>query len=255
MLFYNKDFDIFHELEVNGRQVNTDDDNAPTDYTAGNDAGAETTPAPADDTPESNPEDYTVPDEGEGEESAGTDPAEGDDQPAEGEDNPPEDYTDDEGGGDEGVDDMGGGEEGENDMGGEEGGDTGEDTGGDNYDTTDSGGDNEIQDLEKDVFSDLSDEQMAIKDRELKSNFSNMYDIIIDMEERINDISKDANMIKPLEFVSNKLSELSDQVSDYLSYTYSTRTYTENMINYNTFISIIEQINEILEQIRLPNAK
>lgn len=230
MLFYENNFNILHELEVNGAQADTNNE-APTDYTAGDDAGAETTSAPTDDTPESNPEDYTVPDEGE--DSAGTDPAEGDDQPAEGENNPPEDYTDDTGDGEE------------TDPEGEDNIETDTDGGDYNNDS----GNNEIQDLEKDVFSDLSDEQMAIKDRELKSNFSRMYDIIIDIKERINDISKDANMIKSLEFAANTLSELSDQVSDYLSYTYETKSYTENMINYSMFLSVIEQINEILDNI------
>ena len=312
------------ELTVNGQQINNeDDDNAPTDYTAGgDDEGAETTPLPADDTPEDTetptdytadtgddagggadtpenaPEDYTVPDEGEGNNppqgdiandpapaTTGTDmadaapaettgegeespadyttdtgggdaPAEGDaggdqggDAPMEGE-GTPEDYTSGEGGGGEeegapaeggeGDPNAGGGEAPADDAGG---GDTG---GG-------SEADDEIGELEDDVLGDLSDQQMDIKNKELKTNFANMYDAIIDIEERINDIAKDASMIKPLEFVSNKLSDLSDQVSDYLSYTYPTKSYTENMVMYRMFLNVLSQINDIISTIRPEN--
>lgn len=278
-LFIKRTSNIFHELQVNGQPANTDDDDAPVDYTAGDDEGAEDTGAPANDTPEDNPtdapEDYTVPDEGE--ESAGTDVTAGDAQPADanmgGGEEAPTDYTAE----DTGGDDMGGGDEGTNptDMEGTvntsgEGGDpptdytddagggdtgSGEDMGGGEPAGDTTGGDDEIDQLEDDILGDLSDEQMAIKDKELKTNFSNLYDVIIDIEERINNVSKDANMIKPMEFISNKLSDLSTQVSDYLSYTYETKSYTENMVMYRTFLAILEQINTLLDNIKSNGAK
>lgn len=311
------------ELTINGQQQDTDED-GPTDYTAGgDDEGAEETPPPADDNPEDNPtdapEDYTVPDEGEGDNppgdatatvandpapaDAGTDaadaaptdytadtgdtggdtggdpapadtggepaPAEGGDTggdapPAEGDtdmggEGAPEDYT---GGGGEGGDPgaaeggedapaEGGGDPGAGGNPGAEGGDdTGGDMGGDTGGDTGGGGDDEVEDLEKDVFGDLTDQQMDIKNKELKTNFINLYDTISDIEERINDISKDAEMIKPLEFVSNKLADLAQQVSDYLSYTYPTKSYTENTVMYRLFLNVLNQINDILSTIR-----
>lgn len=292
-LFIKRSSEIFNELQINGRQADTDENDTPVDYTT-DDEGSEDTGAPADDTPEDAPEDYTVPDEGEV--SAGTDASAGDTQPADmdttgGEEGTPIDYTadtdtgDDVGGGDEGTNptdmegtaNMGGEEEppadytddaGSGDTGGDEGGENVDDVGGDTGggdegsgegDTTggDTGGgegDDEIDQLEDDILGDLSDEQMMIKDKELKTNFSNLYDVIIDIEERINNVSKDADMIKPMEFISNKLSDLSTQVSDYLSYTYETKSYTENMVMYRMFLTVLEQINSILDNIRPNNS-
>lgn len=242
------------------------------------------------DNPTDTPEDYTVPDEGEGDNppgdatatvandpapaDAGTDAADaaptdytadtgdtgGDAPPDEGDTNmggegAPEDYT---GGGGEGGDPgaaeggegapaEGGGDPGAG--GGDPGAEGGDDTGGDMGGDT-GGGDDEVEDLEKDVFGDLTDQQMDIKNKELKTNFINLYDAISDIEERINDISKDADMIKPLEFVSNKLADLAQQVSDYLSYTYLTKSYTENTVMYRLFLNVLNQINDILTTIR-----
>ena len=298
MLFINetninpayKSLNILTELKVNGQEQESDDNEAPVDYTADTDEGAEETPPPVDDTPESAPEDYTVPDEDErgdmndtatanaqsdttaGGDDSATDPAadtgtqedpdagtdtsggddtgggEGDDVSGEGGE-PPTDYTSDEGGGGgEGGDMEGGGRE------PAEGGDAGgETTGGVNTSGGESEEDNKIRDLEGEIFGDLSNAQMAIKEKELKNNFSNLYDAVIDIEERVNNISKDAAMIKPLEFISHKMSKLSDQISDYLSYTYETKSYTENMIMYNTFLDILNQINSILDTIRPEN--
>ena len=315
----------FQEVLINGQNPQEDDEdpnNTPTDYTAGDDEGAETTPAPdnppnptpePDDTnPEDNPEDYTVPDD-DGEtppsgnaatdarantqegidnqptdytaDTAGAEPAAaetpadtggdtastdaGTDQGAgetgEGtEGNQPADYTagggDPEGGG--GDQDTAGGDPGN--AGGDPGtggggaeGDMGDDAGGDDYGDDSSSGDSydsQIEDLEKEIFSDLSEPQMDIRNKELKKNFSALYDMINDIIERINDISKDSDIIKPLEFVTLKLGDLANHVSDYLVYTFSTKSYTENMINYKLFLTAVHQINDILSKIK-PDGK
>lgn len=305
---------LFTELQVNGQTVDTDDDdnNTPTDYTSGDDEGATTTTPPVDDTPESNPEDYTVPDEDEpGTDDQGNQPADptataatdttpadagdmggggegtapadytagdtagggdtgggddmggGDNTPPEGGDmgggddmggegTPPTDYTGAEGGGGEGGAEGGGG--GEGDMGGGDagGGDIAaapaDTRGGDTTDTS-SGGDDEIKELQDDLFDSLTDEQIAIKDKELKNNFIDLYDTIEVTCNRVNDISKSTTMIKPLEFIAEKLNDLSDQVHDYLSYTYKTKTYPENMIMFNMFMHSLSTVNDMLSSI------
>lgn len=344
MLLFYDDYDrhSFQEVLINGREPDQDDNERPTDYTAEEDdntqdtgetpAAAEppaNTPAEDNTNPVDNPEDYTVPDDAEGDNppggggaatdntpntregmgaattdytaadtggtpdttaaptpaaaepagapdtgadagadsNAGADPgAGGEGEGMEGE-GAPTDYT--AGGGDEGAEgaeggdpNAGGGEgmeggegtEGGGDMGGgaEGGGDEG---GYDDYGSDDSSGgdgsgyDQQIQDLEKDIYADLNEPQMDIRNRELKQNFVNLYNMIGDISERINDISKDTASIKPLEFVASKLNKLSDTVSDYLTTTFSTKSYMENEINYNLFLKTIEDINAILASI------
>ena len=111
------------------------------------------------------------------------------------------------------------------------------------------GYDQQIQDLDKDLYADLTEPQMDIRNKELKRNFASLYDMIQDIIERINDISKDTASVKPLEFVSTKLNDLADNVSDYLVYTYSTKSYTENEINYNLFLAAVHQINDVIAKI------
>ena len=323
------------EVDINGQPANQDDDDAPTDYTAGDDAGAEDTGAPADDAtapnpnpaapqaaqqddtnPTDNPEDYTLPDtEDQGDEppgggmdtrmntpapaaapatgegggdatptdytaggdtggdmggdaggDMGGDPGAGGDAGAEGGEGAPTDYTagGDAGGGEggdpgAGGDPAAGGAEGGGDPGAEGGDDAGGDMGGDDDAGSDDMGDDsgssgdgydqQIQDLDKDLYADLTEPQMDIRNKELKRNFASLYDMIQDIIERINDISKDTASVKPLEFVSTKLNDLADNVSDYLVYTYSTKSYTENEINYNLFLAAVHQINDVIAKI------
>lgn len=321
------------EVDINGQPANQDDDDAPTDYTAGDDAGAEDTGAPADDAaapnpnpaapqaaqqddtnPTDNPEDYTLPDtEDQGDEppgggmdtrmntpapaaapatgegggdtaptdytaggdtggdmggdaggDMGGDPGAGGDTGAEGGEGAPTDYTagGDAGGGEGGDPGAGGdpaaggaegggdpGSEGGDDAGGDMGGDAGSDDMGDDSGSSGDGYDQQIQDLDKDLYADLTEPQMDIRNKELKRNFASLYDMIQDIIERINDISKDTASVKPLEFVSTKLNDLADNVSDYLVYTYSTKSYTENEINYNLFLAAVHQINDVIAKI------
>lgn len=323
------------EVDINGQPANQDDDDAPTDYTAGDDAGAEDTGTPADDAaapnpnpaapqaaqqddtnPTDNPEDYTLPDtedqgdeppgggmdtrmntpapaaapatgEGSGDAAPtdytaggdtggdmggdaggdmGGDPGAGGDAGAEGGEGAPTDYTagGDAGGGEggdpgAGGDPAAGGAEGGGDPGAEGGDDAGGDMGsgddagsddmGDNSGSSGDGYDQQIQDLDKDLYADLTEPQMDIRNKELKRNFASLYDMIQDIIERINDISKDTASVKPLEFVSTKLNDLADNVSDYLVYTYSTKSYTENEINYNLFLAAVHQINDVIAKI------
>lgn len=327
------------EVDINGQPANNqDDDDAPTDYTAGDDEGAEDTGAPADDTPEpnpnpaapaqddtnptDNPEDYTLPDNedqgdeppggaegtagaatadytanaggatggdaapaatdaggggdiggdmgggaeagdtggGEGTADAGTTDytaGGGGDAPAEGGDPGTGGGDPAVGGGDPGGGAEGGGDpgaEGGDDMGGDAGGDTGADDMGDDSGSSGDGYDQQIQDLEKDIYEDLTEPQMDIRNKELKRNFASLYDLINDIIERINDMSKDTASVKPLEFVCIKLNDLAERVSDYLINTYSTKSYTENEINYNLFLVAAHQINDILAKIRPENS-
>lgn len=96
----------------------------------------------------------------------------------------------------------------------------------------------------------MTDPQIDIRNKELKKNFSDMYDMINDVIDRINDISKDADMLKPMEFISNNLADLNDRISDYLNYTFATKPYTENLVNYRIFMATLVQINDMLSQIK-----
>ena len=249
-IFYNPYFNIpnrnlFTEIEATRPENNPDNATNNTDYTEDDQQEENRN----DDNPADAPEDYTVPDEGE------------DQTPEEGDNNPPEEGTqatggdpvDDEqydtGGGDEGGGNEGGGE----DAGGEgqeEGEDYTDDSGGDDdYGDESEPSDDEVKRLEDEIFSNYNADQLAIMNTDLKKNFNRLFVMLDDLVDHINDIPKIAEHIELIEFVSNKLAELRDMVSDYLYKTYKTKSYTENRIAYNKFLLTVKQINAIISKI------
>lgn len=259
---------IFNEAAPDPDQDQTSEDNSTTDYTQEQDDDTADNPADA-------PEDYTVPDEGE------------DQTASEADQNPPEEGTEgggdpvadesygDEGGGDAGGGDMGGGDAGGGgDMGGgdagggdsgegtedytdggeggegdPEGGEGGDDYGGDDgYDSPEKS-DDEIKQLEDEIFSKFTSDQITIMNKDLKSNFNKLFVNLDDLVDRINDVPKVMDYIDTIEFVSNKLSELRDMLSDYLYNTYDTKSYTENSIAYKRFVILANQIADLIGKI------
>ena len=249
-IFYNPYFNIpnrnlFTEIEATRPENNPDNATNNTDYTEDDQQEENRN----DDNPADAPEDYTVPDEGE------------DQTPEEGDNNPPEEGTQATGGDpvddeqyDTGSGDEGGGNEGGGGDAGEEGQEEGEDYtndsgGDDDYGDESEPSDDEVKRLEDEIFSNYNADQLAIMNTDLKKNFNRLFVMLDDLVDHINDIPKVAEHIELIEFVSNKLAELRDMVSDYLYKTYKTKSYTENRIAYNKFLLTVKQINAIISKI------
>ena len=231
----------FNEIEVSHSQ---------TPQQPENDEDQQNPPADTDN-PVDAPEDYTVPDEGE------------EQAPEEADQNPPDEGTEATGGdpvADEQYGDEGGGGAGGGDAGGEEGTeggetedytdeDAGDDAGGGEDYADDGIPDDEVKQLEDEIFSNYSAEQISIMNTNLKKDFNKLFMMLDDLVDHINDIPKITEHIRIIEFASNKLSELRDMVSDYLYRTYNTKSYTENKIAYNRFLITVKQINAIISKI------
>ena len=239
-LFFNYDF-----LKERTTLLEGNDDDQATDYTADTGGGDNAGAGGGDDSPT----DYTVPDDdgNAGDNNDQTQAADDGNEDA-------TDYTDDGGnGGDDGT----GMDDGTGDT-GDGGGDTGDgtDDGGgddnsDDYNSDDSGGDpdNPIKDLEKEIFDQLSPEQMGIKVKELKRRYLLLYDNIGNISDRINDIPKQSDTSKTISFITHKLDDTAILVSDYVNYTFDTKTYVENEINYRKFFAIVSAINSMLAEL------
>ena len=122
-------------------------------------------------------------------------------------------------------------------------------------DDSGSEGDNELQSLENDLFKDITPEQMNIKILELKKQYLEVYSTITDVLTRTNKIQKTTQNIKVLEFIINKLIELKDIVQFYLSNTFDTKTYMENMVNYQQYLVTLNTINRLLKEINVKKGK
>ena len=189
------------------------EDDAPPDYTADSPEGDDTGDTPTDNA-------------GGGE---GTPDAN-----AGGEDDAPPDYTADSPEGD--------GNEGDAGTEGGEGQDNTNDA-----EATDAGEGDEIDQLQKDVFADMTPAQIAIKDKEQKTQFITLFSDIASALERLNLVGRNSVNMRTIEFVTRKFLELKDQVKDYLVYTYDNESYTKNTFNLNRFIAIYASLIELIE--------
>ena len=141
----------------------------------------------------------------------------------------------------------------EGDMGDDMGdteGDTGEEGGGEEGETTDDGGEkSELQQAEEPLYQDLSDEQKNIRDKELKNNFVELNETLTTILERMNKVVKDTINIKIVDFVVNNLLKLKDMVCYYLTETFNTKSYQENMLFYQQCLVVMSSIQKLIPEI------
>lgn len=220
-----------------------------------------------------------------GTEDTPEDPTATDDEPdefdlANGEDNP------DDGGG-EGDNPDNGGDNGEGDNAGGEGGDDptanndepdefeqasaagdgGGDAGGDNPDGGDGEGDNpdyggdtgdeggtdginsEMDNLEKQLFGNLTDEQLKVKSLELKSNYKRLYTVCDDIITKVGEIPKTAESAEIIKRIINIASDLKEYIESYMLYNFGNNSLPENMIMFKKYLVILNGIKKCLAEL------
>lgn len=107
-----------------------------------------------------------------------------------------------------------------------------------------------LDSYEKDVFRDLSPEQMIIKNKELKSQFRSLNNIIFDSLEKLNNISHTSYDNTILDFVVRKLVELKNISRDYTVEVFNTKSYIENQIQLQKMVATFNRIVNLLSNIR-----
>lgn len=139
--------------------------------------------------------------------------------------------------GDEGGDDQGGGE-------GDDGGDLGSD------DTTEDDKMDSIKQIEKELFDKMTPEQKKIKIETLKQNYIDLFnrcDTILDTLTEAN--PEDESTSKIFVFIQNTLSEMKENIHDYLTKTFDTKGYIENDAQFKQYLVIIDSIDKLLENL------
>lgn len=236
------DLDDFTEDEFDDEDVESvdDTDEEPTEDESAEDAGDDLDDYTEDEFDDSDGE--TTDDAETGEE---TEPAEDESTEDDGDDLT--DFTEDDFDADGGETDDAGDDNTEGaDAEGE--GDEGETTDDSNAEQ-DSGdqSDNTLAGMEKNLFSDLSPQQIAIKNNELLQNYIELYETINTIFDSINKIPKTFNNTRPLTFIADQLVSLKDMVNYVITTTYVTRTYVENMAYYKQALVVLEQLNTMLK--------
>lgn len=137
--------------------------------------------------------------------------------------------------GDEGGDAQGGGE-------GDDSGDLGSD------DTTEDDKLDSIKQIEKELFDKMTPEQKKIKIETLKQNYIDLFnrcDTILDTLTEAN--PEDESTSKIFIFIQNTLSEMKENIHDYLTKTFDTKSYIENDAQFKQYLVIIDSIDKLLE--------
>ena len=266
-MFFNVDDlrEIINEMEIDGEKQDNNDD--VTDYTS--ESQDDETPDTTDDStnsdtennsntePDDNdtePEDYTQMSDSDDENKDGDTEEESDKDSTDGEssDDTTTDYTqmsDEDNNEDDSSSDSEGGED--NTSSDDTSSENSEDTDSDNTEeeSSDNDEDNSFENLKKieaELFSNLTDEQIAIKNTELKNQYIDLYTTIGRTLVRINDVAKTDDNIEILKFVTDKLLELRDMIDFNITTAFNTRTYIENNIIYQQCLSTLNAISDIL---------
>ena len=162
-----------------------------------------------------------------------------------------DDSGDDSGGGDGSIDDGAGGDTDQGDGTIDDTGDGG--AGGDGGDDPDGGDasgniNDDIKNIEANILADLSDEQKKIQSDELRQNFINMYNSVVDIIDKVNNIQKDEESLSVFEFISTQLLILKDTVNMTITKTFDTKSYYENMNTYQHCLAILVTVDKLIKE-------
>lgn len=129
-------------------------------------------------------------------------------------------------------------------------GDSSTDIAGDQGDTSgDAGADSEVQQLQSDVFSNLTDAQLQIRINNIKDSFIDLYNNISDTSNKLIDVNRSSENIKTINFLNETLAQLKGMVRDSLTVSFSTKSLVENQVILQKFIAIYSLILHIIEKI------
>ena len=111
------------------------------------------------------------------------------------------------------------------------------------------GADDEAKNLETQLFSKLTPQQIAAKNKELKTQFVNLYETINTSIDRLAKAQRKEYTIKALNFVVKKLLDIKELVKDYVIDQFDTKSYVENQINLQRNMAIYLTLTKILEEL------
>ena len=90
---------------------------------------------------------------------------------------------------------------------------------------------------------------MIILKAELRDNYKDLYQLIVDTLDKINKISHTSYDDTMLDFIVKKFMSLKTQIKDTLIDTFQTRTYIANKIELSRFTFVFNQLTNMLTQI------
>ena len=127
--------------------------------------------------------------------------------------------------------------------------DVSEDPDDDSMDSSDNSIENELVEKEKELFNKLSEEELRIKNAELKDNFKKMYNIIDDIKTKVQRIPTNQSIKNVIDFINNKLNETQQHIEHYLYYNFELKSYIQNAKQYNIYLLILKNVEKLFLEI------
>ena len=107
----------------------------------------------------------------------------------------------------------------------------------------------------KDVFATLTAEEQAIKIKEQKKQFNDMYIYVDDLINKINDIQLDEDNTEIVERISKNLYNLRDYLNEYITAIFATKDYISNDVFFNRFLQVLYSIDSTMQDLAKSRAK
>ena len=107
-----------------------------------------------------------------------------------------------------------------------------------------------LKELEKSIFDQLSTEQKALKTKELKTLFNSVYDKCAEIINTISSADRNPEQAKVYDYVMNSLTDLQKYIKDYLFNIYDSKTYIENMVQLQKYLTVLDTVSNIFEEVK-----
>jgi hypothetical protein len=95
----------------------------------------------------------------------------------------------------------------------------------------------------------LSGEEQQIKIKELKNLFNDLYTSTDDLLSKINEIDPDQDSLDILTRVTSMMYYTRQYMRDYINNIFKSKSYIENDVVFNRFLTIINSISGIIEDL------
>lgn len=97
-----------------------------------------------------------------------------------------------------------------------------------------------------DIFSSLSPEEQAIKIKELKKLYAELYYASNDLLDRLNKVNLEQNNIEVVSRITKNLYTYNYYLNYYITNVFSIKSYIENDIQFNRLLAILDGIKEAI---------
>ena len=133
--------------------------------------------------------------------------------------------------------------------------DSGDDSDLDSGDSTASTSSEEVVPANKDILTTLTAQEQAIKIKEQKKQYNNMYIYIDDLIDKITNVQLDEDNSPIIERITKRLYNLREYLNEYITTIFPTKDYFSNDVFFNRFLQVLYSIDSTLQDLAISRAK